>query len=36
MTAGELLEAAHRFRFCALRTRLGSGGLVVIAPHPDD
>lgn len=36
MTAGELLEAAHRFAFSTLEERLGSGGLAVIAPHPDD
>lgn len=36
MTAGEALEAAHSFPFSTLEERLGSGGLVVIAPHPDD
>ncbi len=36
MTAGEALEAAHSFPFSTLDERLGSGGLVVIAPHPDD
>ncbi len=36
LTAGQLLEAAHGFPFSSLNERLGSGGLVVIAPHPDD
>jgi LmbE family N-acetylglucosaminyl deacetylase len=34
--AGELLSAAHSFAFSTLDERLGKGGLVVIAPHPDD
>lgn len=36
MTAGEALAAAQCFPFCTLDERLGSGALVVIAPHPDD
>lgn len=36
MNAGQLLEAAHAFPFSTLTERLGRGGLVVIAPHPDD
>lgn len=36
LNAGELLEAAHAFAFSTLTERLSSGGLVVIAPHPDD
>lgn len=36
MNAGELLAASHAFAFSTLTERLGSGGLVVIAPHPDD
>jgi LmbE family N-acetylglucosaminyl deacetylase len=36
MTAGEALEGAHSFPFSTLDERLGSGGLVVVAPHPDD
>ncbi len=36
MTAGELLEAAHSFPVSSLKQRLGEGGLVVVAPHPDD
>jgi LmbE family N-acetylglucosaminyl deacetylase len=35
-TAGQILEAARSFTFSALRERLGDGGLVVVAPHPDD
>jgi LmbE family N-acetylglucosaminyl deacetylase len=36
VTAGELLEAAQSFPVSSLRQRLGEGGLVVVAPHPDD
>ncbi len=36
MNAGQLLEAAHTFAFSTLNECLGSGGLIVIAPHPDD
>jgi LmbE family N-acetylglucosaminyl deacetylase len=36
VNAGELLEAAHSFPFSSLEDRLGNGGLVVVAPHPDD
>jgi LmbE family N-acetylglucosaminyl deacetylase len=36
MTAGELLEAAQSFLVSSLKQRLGKGGLVIIAPHPDD
>ena len=36
MTAGELLEAAQFFPVLSLKQRLGEGGLVVVAPHPDD
>ena len=36
MTAGELLEAAQAFPVSSLKQRLGEGGLVVVAPHPDD
>lgn len=35
-TAGELLAAAPAFAFATLPERLGTGGLVVVAPHPDD
>lgn len=35
-TAGQILEAAHSFAFSTLDERLGQGGLVVVAPHPDD
>src|SRR5271165_3026576 len=35
-TAGELLAAARSFAFATLDERLGAGGLVVVAPHPDD
>jgi LmbE family N-acetylglucosaminyl deacetylase len=35
-TAGEILAAALAFPFSTLQERLGAGGLVVIAPHPDD
>jgi LmbE family N-acetylglucosaminyl deacetylase len=35
-TAGELLAAAATFQIATLNERLGSGGLVVVAPHPDD
>jgi LmbE family N-acetylglucosaminyl deacetylase len=34
--AGELLAAAAALPFSTLEERLGAGGLVVIAPHPDD
>ena len=36
MTAEEAVEATHSFAFATLAERLGDGGLVVIAPHPDD
>lgn len=36
MTAGELLDAAHRFQFRPLRERLENRPFIVIAPHPDD
>ena len=36
MNAGELLDAAQAFPFSTLTERLGNGGLVVVAPHPDD
>ncbi len=36
MTAGELLERAHSFPVSSLKQRLGEGGVVVVAPHPDD
>ena len=35
-TAAEILSAAHSFPFSTLDERLGDGGLLVIAPHPDD
>jgi len=36
MRAGELLAAAHSFPILSLQDRLYDGGLVVLAPHPDD
>jgi LmbE family N-acetylglucosaminyl deacetylase len=36
MRAGELLAAAHSFPILSLQDRLWEGGLVVLAPHPDD
>jgi LmbE family N-acetylglucosaminyl deacetylase len=36
MDAGQMLEAARSFEFSTLDQRLGLGGLVVVAPHPDD
>jgi LmbE family N-acetylglucosaminyl deacetylase len=36
MTAGELLEASHKLPFYALLERLGTGAIVILAPHPDD
>jgi len=36
MNAGEQLEAARSFAVSTLEQRLGQGGLVVVAPHPDD
>jgi LmbE family N-acetylglucosaminyl deacetylase len=36
MTAGELLEAAHRLPFRCLREGLEDRPFIVIAPHPDD
>jgi LmbE family N-acetylglucosaminyl deacetylase len=36
MNAAELLRAAESFAFSTLGQRLGDGGLVVVAPHPDD
>ena len=35
-TAGELLAAMRAFAFATLPERLGAGGLLVVAPHPDD
>jgi LmbE family N-acetylglucosaminyl deacetylase len=35
-TAGNILLAAAALPFSTLEQRLGGGGLVVIAPHPDD
>ena len=35
-TAGELLLAARSFPFASLGDLLGAGGLLVVAPHPDD
>jgi LmbE family N-acetylglucosaminyl deacetylase len=34
--AGEVLEAASSLPFATLEERLGDGGLIVVAPHPDD
>ena len=36
MTADEALAAARSFAVATLAERLGGGGLVVVAPHPDD
>ena len=36
MTAGELLDAAHRFPFVPLREKLEDRPFIVVAPHPDD
>jgi LmbE family N-acetylglucosaminyl deacetylase len=36
MTAGEALRAARSLPVSTLAERLGEGGLVVVAPHPDD
>ena len=36
MTAGELLDAAHRFPFVQLREKLEDRPFIVVAPHPDD
>jgi hypothetical protein len=36
VTAGELLEAAQSFPVSSLEQHIGEGGLVVVAPHPDD
>jgi LmbE family N-acetylglucosaminyl deacetylase len=36
MTAGELLDAGHRFPFRRLRERLEEQPFIIIAPHPDD
>jgi LmbE family N-acetylglucosaminyl deacetylase len=36
MNAREMLQAAETFGFSTLDEKLGKGGLVVIAPHPDD
>jgi LmbE family N-acetylglucosaminyl deacetylase len=35
-TAAQILQAAHSFAFSTLQERLGTGGLVVVAPHADD
>jgi LmbE family N-acetylglucosaminyl deacetylase len=35
-TAGQILGAAHSFPLATLEERLGAGGLLVVAPHPDD
>jgi LmbE family N-acetylglucosaminyl deacetylase len=34
--AGEILAMANAFPYSTLEERLGGGGIVVIAPHPDD
>src|SRR6202050_2981838 len=34
--AGEILAMANAVPYSTLEERLGDGGLVVIAPHPDD
>src|ERR1700683_1361707 len=34
--AGEILAMANAVPYSTLEERLGGGGLVVIAPHPDD
>jgi LmbE family N-acetylglucosaminyl deacetylase len=36
MTAGELLDAAHRFPFVPVREKLEDRPFIVVAPHPDD
>lgn len=36
MTAGELLERAHRLPFRSVSDALGVGPSIVLAPHPDD
>jgi LmbE family N-acetylglucosaminyl deacetylase len=36
MTAGELLEAAHRFPLVTLREKLEHRPFIVVAPRPDD
>lgn len=36
LKAGEILEMAAAFPYSTLEQRLGGGGIVVIAPHPDD
>jgi LmbE family N-acetylglucosaminyl deacetylase len=36
LNVGQILEAAHVSPYSTLSERLGRGGLVVIAPHPDD
>jgi hypothetical protein len=36
MDAGHMLEAARYFEFSTLDQRLGLGGLVIVAPHPED
>jgi hypothetical protein len=36
LNVGQILEAAHVAPYSTLDERLGKGGLVVIAPHPDD
>jgi LmbE family N-acetylglucosaminyl deacetylase len=36
MTAGELLDASHRFPFVPLREELEDRPFIVVAPHPDD
>jgi LmbE family N-acetylglucosaminyl deacetylase len=36
MNASEFLKAAESLPFSALENVLGNGGLVVVAPHPDD
>ena len=36
MNAGQALQAARSFALSTLAERLGEGGLLVLAPHPDD
>jgi LmbE family N-acetylglucosaminyl deacetylase len=36
MNAGQALAATHSLAYATLSQRLGDGGLVVVAPHPDD
>jgi LmbE family N-acetylglucosaminyl deacetylase len=36
LRAGEILAMANAFPYSTLEERIGGGGLVIIAPHPDD